>query len=234
MANAMSYGLRTDTVLTKDGHDLIDQKELRTLRSVRAQGVEGAAMELGVTRGTVLRRLRVMNGRLGEKVFDHGGLTSLGSEVIEQMERRSRSLEEQMEHLWKKPTLTCDGLLVRNGELLLVQRGRDPFQGAFALPGGIVEYGESTEECVVREVREETRLETEIVRLVGVFSDPHRDPRGHFITILYELKELGGSVVGGDDAESAGFFPLDALPRLAFDHSALVRKALSERAGHSI
>jgi len=161
-------------------------------------------------------------------------LTATGSELIEQMERRQRLLEGQMEHLWRKPTLTCDGLVIRDGMLLLVRRGRDPFKGHHALPGGIVEYGETTEDCVVREVKEETGLDTEVVRLIGIFSDPARDPRGHFITLLYELSEKGGVIAGGDDAESAGFYPLDKLPLLAFDHSVLVRKALGGGPGHSI
>jgi 8-oxo-dGTP diphosphatase len=234
MAHAMSYGLRTDITLTRDGRELIDETGLRTLQSVRTNGVTGAAINLGVSRRTIIRRLRTISARTGAAVYENGSLTVTGYEMIEQMERRQRLLQEQMEHLWRKPTLTCDGLVIRDGMLLLVRRGRDPFKGQYALPGGIVEYGETTEDCVVREVKEETGLETEVVRLIGVFSDTARDPRGHFITLLYELSEKGGKVVGGDDAESAGFYPLDKLPSLAFDHSTLVRKALGGRPGHSI
>lgn len=234
MAHAMSFGLRAEITLTRDGLELIDETGLRTLQSVRTNGITGAAIDLGVSRRTVLRRLRTISERTGVPVYEDGRLTVIGSELIEQMERRQRLLEEQMEHLWRKPTLTCDGLVIRDGMLLLVRRGRDPFKGQYALPGGIVEYGETTEDCVVREVKEETGVETEVVRLIGIFSDPARDPRGHFITLLYELSEKGGKVVGGDDAESAGFYPLNELPSLAFDHSILVRKALVGRPGHSI
>jgi 8-oxo-dGTP diphosphatase len=87
---------------------------------------------------------------------------------------------------------------------------------------------------VVREVEEETGLRTAVTRLVGVFSDPSRDPRGHFVTLLFELRATGGSLAGGDDAESAGFFPLDRLPPLAFDHALMVELALSGRPEHNL
>ncbi|MCX6651087.1 MAG: NUDIX hydrolase [Methanomassiliicoccales archaeon] len=226
MAKSMGYGLRAEAVLTRGGFDVADQTAYRTLRSVGLHGIEGAAEELCVSPSTVRRRLRDLGRRLNGQVFRNGELTSLGQEILEQMERHSRLLQEQMEHLWKKPTLTCDGLVRRGKEVLLVRRGRDPFKGRYALPGGIVEYGESTEECVVREVMEETGLRTRVIRLLGVLSSPDRDPRGHFVTLIYELEVLGGEVVDSDDAESAGFFPLDDLPPLAFDHSLLIKKAV--------
>ncbi len=79
------------------------------------------------------------------------------------------------------------------------------------MPGGIVEYGERLEDCVVREVREETGLETRVLRLIGIFSDPGRDPRGHFVSAFYELERTGGELLAGDDAAETGFYPLDRL-----------------------
>lgn len=226
MANFMGYGLRAEAVLTRDGRDVMDQTAYRTLRSVSVHGIERAAKDLGVAPSTVRRRLRGLEKGLGGQVLLGGELTPSAHELLGQMERRSRLLQEQMEHLWKKPTLTCDGLIRRGNEVLLVKRGRDPFKGLYALPGGIVEYGESVEECVAREVLEETGLRTRVMRLVDVLSTPDRDPRGHFITLLYELEILEGEVAGGDDAESAGFFPLNDLPPLAFDHLLMIEKAI--------
>ena len=129
---------------------------------------------------------------MGGQVHHEGNLTPLGLELLERMELNIRLLSEQMEHLWKKPTLTCDGFVIRGGKVLLVKRGRDPSKGSYALPGGIVEYGESTEDCVVREVLEETGLRDRVERLVGVFSELDRDPRGHFVTLLYCAGDTGG------------------------------------------
>ncbi|MCG7844774.1 MAG: NUDIX domain-containing protein [Methanomassiliicoccales archaeon] len=234
MAQAMSYGLRTEVVLTRDGRDIMDNAAYRTLNAVRSAGVSAAALEMKVSEATIYRRLRTLDRAIGGRTFKDGEVTPLGSTLLEQMERYERLLREQMEHLWKKPTLTCDAVVVHGGKLLLVRRGRDPYKGMYALPGGILEYGESAEECVIREVIEETGLRTDIERMVGVFSDPGRDPRGHFVTILYQLRMTGGNLAGGDDAESAEFFPLDQLPPLAFDHAILLRKALAADPEHSL
>ena len=126
------------------------------------------------------------------------------------------------------PALTVDALLLKGREVLLIRRGRDPFQGAWAIPGGFVEVGERVEDACRRELVEETGLRGDIVDLLGVYSDPQRDPRGHTVSVVYVLK-IGGIVdVGqsGDDADEARWFPLDALPpQLAFDHARILAHA---------
>jgi 8-oxo-dGTP diphosphatase len=121
-----------------------------------------------------------------------------------------------------KPSLTVDGVLVQNGGVLLVRRKYDPFRGAWALPGGFVEYGETVEQAVVREVREETGIAARIVRLAGVYSEPDRDPRGHTVSVVFLLAG-DGEPHGASDAADARFFPLDDLPDLAFDHGRIIR-----------
>jgi 8-oxo-dGTP diphosphatase len=232
MALDMRYGLRVELVLTLDGRDVADADDMRALIALRSLGMLEAASELGMSVSTLRRRVRSLERRLGGAVRDNDGLTPLGREVLGRMEVLSRQLEEQMENLWRKPTLTCDGLVIWEERLLLIRRGREPFKGHLALPGGIMEYGESAESCVMREVLEETGLRTEVVRLVGVFSAPERDPRGHFVTLLYELKVVGGELGAGDDAESAILVPLEEVPPLAFDHSELVAQALKARYKH--
>ncbi len=123
---------------------------------------------------------------------------------------------------YRNPKLTVDGIVFEEGKVLLVKRKREPFKGRWALPGGFVNYNERVEDAVVREVKEETNLETEIDYLFGVYSDPDRDPRGHTVSIVYVLKRRGGTLRGGDDAEDARFFPLDELPELAFDHGKIL------------
>jgi 8-oxo-dGTP diphosphatase len=117
-------------------------------------------------------------------------------------------------------------LLVENGKILLVKRGRDPYIGHYALPGGFVEYGEKTEEAAIREMKEETGLDVKITYLIGVYSDPARDPRGHTVSVVYEVKRISGNLSSGDDATEAAFFSLSKLPALAFDHKKIVQDYL--------
>lgn len=125
----------------------------------------------------------------------------------------------------RTPLLTVDGVVIANGEVLLIRRRNPPFASQYALPGGFVDVGERVETAVVREVREETGLETAIERLLGVYSDPSRDPRGHTVSVTYLLRRTGGSLAGADDADDARFFPLTALPPLAFDHAQILADA---------
>ncbi len=156
--------------------------------------------------------------RMGAKLGN-----DIGREVLERGTRSPRGKE------YRNPVLTVDGILVVNGKLLLVRRGREPNKGKLALPGGIVEYGETTEEAVVRELREETGISTKPVRLLGVYSDPARDPRGHFITAAYVMTYEDGQLRAGDDAADALFLPIRDTPRLAFDHSRIVGDFLREQ-----
>ncbi|MBD3389792.1 NUDIX domain-containing protein [Candidatus Micrarchaeota archaeon] len=116
---------------------------------------------------------------------------------------------------------TVDALIIENGKILLIKRGREPDKGKWALPGGFVDRGETAEEACVREVEEETGLEVEVEEIVGVFSEPERDPR-RTISIAYLCRKRGGVAMGGDDAGEAGWFLLDELPELAFDHGEII------------
>ncbi len=122
------------------------------------------------------------------------------------------------------PRVAVDGLVVHADKLVTVRRGHDPFRGMLALPGGFVELGEPVEAAVVREVREETGLETRVVRLVGVFSDPMRDPRGHVVSITYALAETAGVLIAGSDAAEILLIDPEAPPPMAFDHNEIVRR----------
>lgn len=224
----MGYGLRVEPVLTKDGRDAMDREDLRLLLSIRDGGLSGAALTFGLSERSVRRRVRRLETRIGEPLIVSGRLSPLGNELVETMGILVERLEDQVKNLWRRPTLTCDGLLVRDGRVLLVRRAREPFKGRYALPGGFVEYGEKVEECVVREVREETGLETEVARLMGVYSSMGRDPRGHFVTLLFLLNEKGGRLNAGDDAEEANFFEPSALPPMAFDHQRLIEDAFKD------
>jgi 8-oxo-dGTP diphosphatase len=89
-----------------------------------------------------------------------------------------------------------------------------------------VEYGETVETAVRREFLEETGLRTRVVRLLGVYSDPERDPRGHFISLLFELGYEEGGLRAGDDAAEAVVMPITDITDLAFDHGKMVKDYL--------
>ena len=129
---------------------------------------------------------------------------------------------------YKSPKLTADGLILKDKKVLLIKRKNYPFKGKWALPGGFVEYKEKTEDTAIREVFEETGLKTKINNLVGVYSDPNRDPRGHTVSVIYLLEICGGKLKSSDDASDAKFFDLNQLPKLAFDHNKIIKDALRE------
>ena len=129
---------------------------------------------------------------------------------------------------YKIPRITVDGIIIKDKKILLIQRKKQPFKDKWALPGGFVEYNEKLEDAVFREVLEETSLKTKIDHLVGVYSDPNRDPRGHTITVAYFLEIIDGNMKGSDDASDAKFFNINDLPDLSFDHDKIIEDAIKE------
>ncbi len=142
----------------------------------------------------------------------------------------------------RTPALTVDAVVLRRRaaapgraccDVLLVERGREPFAGCWALPGGFVEYGEDPGAAARRELEEETGLSGLPLRQFQVYGDPRRDPRGHTVTIVHvaeiEADDPHGAPRAGDDAARAAWFPVDALPELAFDHREILEDVLEMR-----
>lgn len=124
------------------------------------------------------------------------------------------------------PALTADAVLLKGREVLLIRRGREPFKGMWALPGGFVDVGERVEDAVRRELMEETGLRGDIVDLLGVWSDPKRDPRGHIVTVAFVMKVSGIVDVGREDEVlEERWFDVDKLPELASDHGDILAAA---------
>lgn len=128
----------------------------------------------------------------------------------------------------KSPLLTVDTVIVENSSILLIRRKNDPYQGSWALPGGFVEYGETVENAAVRETKEETGLDVKLSKLVGVYSDPERDPRGHTVTVCFLGIKIGGILKSATDAEDARYFDLIEIQTLdlAFDHEKIIQDSL--------
>jgi 8-oxo-dGTP diphosphatase len=132
----------------------------------------------------------------------------------------------------KQPALAADCVVFdRDGRLLLIRRKNPPFQGQYALPGGFVEYGERMEDAALRELKEETGIDGKLIRLVGVYSRPDRDPRGHCVSAAYRIEAGDQLPVAADDAAEAEFVADYRKERLAFDHDEIVADALAQGTG---
>ena len=129
----------------------------------------------------------------------------------------------------RNPQLTVDAVIKKNQKIVLIKRKQEPYRGQYALPGGFVEYGETVEAALRREVFEETGLVVKIKSLVGVYSDPDRDPRGHVVSIAFAADVVGGALAAGSDASDAMLWDIADLPPLAFDHEQIISDSLVRR-----
>ncbi len=121
------------------------------------------------------------------------------------------------------PRLTVDmivRMIDKPNSVLLIKRKNPPY--GWAIPGGFVEIGETLEEAVEREIREETSLTVDKVKQFHAYSDPSRDPRGHTVSVVF-TGEGKGVPEAMSDAENIRIFSIEELPRqLAFDHSRIL------------
>ena len=124
------------------------------------------------------------------------------------------------------PKLMVDVIIPSERGVVLIRRGNEPFEGRWALPGGFVEVGETVEEAAYREAAEETGLAVEVARLVGVYSDPERDPRGHNVSVAFLARVLSGDLVAATDASEVAVLDPSSVD-LAFDHRKIIQDALS-------
>ena len=138
---------------------------------------------------------------------------------------------------YPRPAVTADIVIVtkeKRRRVLLIRRKHAPFRGKWALPGGFVNENESLVDAARRELHEETGVNTSRLEQLQAFGDPGRDPRGHVVTVAF-LAQLAVDrlrPIAADDAAAVGWFPLNDLPPLAFDHSkilAVARKRLRGR-----
>jgi 8-oxo-dGTP diphosphatase len=120
---------------------------------------------------------------------------------------------------YRNPVPTVDAVIHIPGRgVVLIRRKNEPY--GWALPGGFVDYGESVETAAIREAQEETGLTVELTGLLGVYSDPHRDPRQHTMSVVFTAQPVNpAALAAGDDAGDVAVFPVGVWPQeLAFDH----------------
>ena len=132
---------------------------------------------------------------------------------------------------YPRPAVTADCVVLTKEsvpQVLLIERGFDPFKGCWAFPGGFLNMDETTEQCAIRELEEETGLKLNELHQIGAYSKVDRDPRGRTITVAYlAIIDAPVAVTGQDDAAKAQWFPIDDLPPLAFDHEDIMQDAIT-------
>lgn len=216
-----------------DGSPLLGEGRAELLELIDETGsLSAAARDMGMSYRYAWGTVRKVSDAAGAPVVksvrggSHGGrtvLTSLGRELVDTFRRVEDALQEEARRgAFPHPRLTVDAVVVRDESVLLVRRGREPFEGAWALPGGFVDRGERLEQAVLRELLEETGIQGEIMGLVGSYSRPDRDPRGHTVSVVYALDPGDGEASGGDDAAEAAWHDLADPPDLAFDHGEIL------------
>lgn len=122
--------------------------------------------------------------------------------------------------------------ITHDSRVLLIERGWDPYEGHWALPGGHVDPGETSRAAASRELAEETGVHVtdSALHQIGIWDQPDRDPRGRYITVAYlAIVPNDTPIIAGDDARTARWWPIDNLPpQLAFDHTDILSTALAK------
>lgn len=119
--------------------------------------------------------------------------------------------------------LTVDAVITDDeGRVLVMERGTEPFRGTWVLPGGLVDPGETVEQACIREVREELGLEVKLTGLIGIYSEPGRDPRGSFVSIAYRAEVVNGIPTVTSEARAHRWLEPDEKVPLGFDHARIL------------
>ena len=125
----------------------------------------------------------------------------------------------------KNPSLTTDIFIFdENKNFILIKRKNEPYKNFWALPGGFVDYGECVEDAAIREALEETSINVKLDKLIGVYSNPSRDPRGHTVSVTYSARGNMNEMKADDDACDINIFTKKDLKKinLAFDHEKII------------
>lgn len=233
------YEFKSKNWLEKDGKVIIGEGRATLLKFIlEFESLTKAAEEMGMSYRHAWGIVQDINEVLGKEIIhsERGGvdggktqLTDEGKRLLEDFDKMNGTVQTLSSLGMRTPLVAADGLIVIDDKLVLIRRKFYPYEGKLALPGGMVEYDERVEDAVRREMKEETGLDVEIVKLLGVYSEPGRDPRGHVISAAYVLKRVGGELRSGDDAKAVELVGIDEIPDLAFDHNEIIEDFLKYR-----
>lgn len=135
----------------------------------------------------------------------------------------------EINQIFSNPAPTVDIIIEVDGKIVLIERQNPPHGWAF--PGGFVDYGESLEHAAIREAKEETGLDVELICLLGCYSDPKRDARGHTISSVFVAKANGAPLAGDDALKAQLFDPNNIHVKVVFDHNLMLNDYLQYRKG---
>ena len=144
---------------------------------------------------------------------------------LKDMTDKTTNSNNRENHEYRSPSLAVDAVILEGNGLILIKRRFEPFKGNWAFPGGFVDYGERVEDAVRREDKEETGLDIEPVKLVGVYSEPDRNPRKHVVCISYLVKRVGGGMKASDETSDVRLIEKIPENKLAFDRARVIGDA---------
>jgi len=127
------------------------------------------------------------------------------------------------------PLICSDGVILNKGKVLLIKRKIKPFKGFWTIPGGHIDFGETSRESVIREIKEETNIDVEVVNLIKIYDNPKRDPWGHIISIAYlcEPVNTNSLFIENEEVESLYWCDINKLPdNIGFDHRIMINDAI--------
>jgi len=117
----------------------------------------------------------------------------------------------------RNPYPVVDAVIEKNGKIVLIIKSRGAYKGLLGLPGGFIEWGETAEQAAIREAKEETGLRIKLIEILGVYSDPRRDVRGHLMTTVFVAKAIGGKLKASDDAVEVHWYDMKKIPWNMFE-----------------
>ena len=127
------------------------------------------------------------------------------------------------------PLICSDGVILNNGKVLLIKRKIKPFKGFWTIPGGHIDFGETSQESLIREIKEETNIDVEVVNLIKIYDNPKRDPWGHIISITYLCKPINTNSIfkENEEVQSLYWCDIDKLPKnIGFDHRIMINDGI--------